>query len=248
MISTSDSLVGMTILVTGASSGIGREACILASKYGATIVATGRNIERLTETIGMLEGEGHSYIVADLTNQADVNSLLNRLECPVSGVVFSAGKLCRSPVRFIDDAMMKDLFEINFFSVCSLCQKLLVKKKLINNASLVFIGSVASQLSVRSLAAYSASKSALSSYVKTFASEQGKKGIRANIVLPGEVNTPLLHNVSTQEERDYISTFYVLERLGEPRDIADAIVFLLSSRSSWITGTEFVVDGGKVLL
>ena len=240
-------LEGKTVLVTGASSGIGQATAIECAKMGAKVVVTGRNAERIQETFNLLEGEGHIQIAADLDNVEDIAHLV--AECPIlDGLVNNAGRGLSKPVNFLKADDLQGVFQTNIYGVALLTKDLLKKKKIAKNASLVFTSSISAYMSAPGLSVYAASKAALSAYMRTCALELAPKGIRANAVLPGMVETKLINSGTyTDEDKQADLAFYPLGRYGVPEDIARAMVYFLSDASAWITGIEFVVDGGRSL-
>lgn len=241
------SLQGKTILVTGSSSGIGQTTAIECSKMGARVVITGRNIERLQETFDQLEGEGHIQIIADLNTEEDIEKLVS--ECPeLDGLVNNAGRGKSKPVNFIKLEDLEDVYKTNLFGVALLTKMLLKKKKLGKGSSIVFTSSISSKMTAAGLAIYASSKAAVSAYMRTCAIELGPKNIRANAVLPGMVETKLINSGTyTEEDKANDLALYPLNRYGAPTDVAFAIIYLLSDASSWVTGSEFVIDGGRSL-
>lgn len=241
------SLEGKTVLVTGASSGIGQATAIECSKLGARVVITGRNKERLNETFAQLTGEGHQIIVADLNTQDDIDALVEA--CPVlDGLVNNAGRGKSKPVNFLKLEDLQDVYQTNLFGVALLTKGLLKKKKLVKGSSIVFTSSISSYMTAAGLAIYASSKAALCGYMRTCAIELGAKGIRSNAVLPGMVETKLINSGTyTDEDKQKDLNLYPLGRYGKPNDIAYGIIYLLSDASSWVTGTELVIDGGRML-
>lgn len=241
------SLEGKTVLVTGASSGIGQATAIECAKMGAKVVVTGRNAERLQETFGQLEGEGHLQIVADLNDENDITKLVE--QCPVlNGLVNNAGRGKSKPVSFIGMEDLQDVFQTNLFGVALLTKMLLKKKKIAKGGSIVFTSSISAYMTAAGLAIYASSKAAVTAYMRTCAIELGPKGIRANAILPGMVETKLINSGTyTDEDKQADLNLYPLGRYGRPEDIAHAMVFLLSDASVWVTGTELIVDGGRCL-
>ena len=241
------SLEGKTILVTGASSGIGRSTAIECSKMGATLVITGRNAERLQETFEALEGEGHQQVIADLSEEPDIAELVEA--CPIlDGLVNNAGRGKSKPVNFLNLEDLQAIYAANLFGVALLTKSLLKKKKILKGGSIVFTSSISSYITAPGLAIYASSKAAVSAYMRTCAIELGAKNIRANAVLPGMVETKLINSGTyTEENKKNDLSLYPLGRYGMPSDIALAIVYLLSDASSWMTGTELVIDGGRCL-
>ncbi len=241
------SLDGKTVLVTGASSGIGRATAIECAKMGATVIITGRNTERLEETFDQLEGEGHLQIAADLSSEVEITKLVE--QCPVlNGLVNNAGCGKSKPVNFINLQDLHDVFQTNLFGVALLTKMLLKKKKIAKEGSIVFTSSISAHMTAAGLSIYASSKAAISAYMRTCAIELGPKGIRSNAVLPGMVETKLINSGTyTDEDKQNDLVFYPLGRYGRPEDIAHAMVYLLSDASAWVTGTEMVIDGGRSL-
>lgn len=241
------SLVGKTILITGASSGIGRATAIECSKLGATCVLTGRNEERLQETMSQLVGEGHQYIIADLSTQEGINELAEKTPM-LEGVINNAGRGYNKPIAFIKKDDLDLIFETNTFAPILVIKSLLRKKKIAKGASLVFTSSIATLTSSLGNSIYGASKAALASYMRYCARELAEKQIRANAVHPGMVETPLIHGHSiSEEELQADMQRYPLKRYGQPEEIAHMMIYLLSDASAWVTGQSFVIDGGITL-
>jgi len=241
-------LQGKTILVTGASSGIGKCTAIECSKLGAKLILTGRNEERLKETLSLLTGDGHGIIVADFNNDGDIEMLAT--QCPqIDGLVSNAGISSTKPVAFYTNKELAKVFGTNTFAPMLLNRWLLKKKKINNNASVVFTSSIAASIANLGNGIYGSAKAALTAYMRYFALELAPKGIRANCVLPGMVETNLIHGGSiTEEDLQNDMKKYPLGRYGKPEEIAWAIIYLLSDASSWTTGTSVVVDGGMLLI
>ncbi len=239
------SLEGKTILVTGASSGIGRAAAIECSRLGASVIITGRNEERLKETFNHLDGTGHKSVLCEMTSQDDLEKLVSNLSS-LNGLVLCAGRGCSLPILFSTREKFDEIFNINFFAPVELMRLLCKKKKLVAGASSVFVVSVGgTRRWTPGNAIYGASKAALQSIVNYYAIELGHKKIRVNGVNPGMVETPLIHHGTlTQEQLEADRKTYPLERYGQPEDIAHAISFLLSDAALWITGHCMVIDGG----
>lgn len=239
------SLEGKTILVTGASSGIGQATAIECSKMGAKVIITARNQERLNDTFSQLEGEGHSMILADLIIESDMDRLVSTIG-KIDGVVLCAGKSRSLPVLFSTREKFDEIYNVNFFSPVELL-RLLAKKKCFNvNSSAVILVSIGGTGRwTPGNAIYGSSKAALKSMVQYFAVELASKKIRVNGICPGMVETPLIHHGTlTQEQLDEDRDKYPLKRYGHPKDIANGAIYLLSDASSWLTGQSIVIDGG----
>ena len=242
------SLEGKTVLITGASSGIGRETAIQCSKLGATVVLTARNEERLNETYSQLEGSGHIQILAELTDPEQVMSLVDSLPV-LDGIVLCAGKGMTLPFPFCTREKYDEVFDVNFFAPVELFRLLVKKKKTAKESSVVFVSSVGGHTSFNlGNGVYGASKAALNSTMKFCARELAAKKIRVNSVNPGMVNTNLIHGgVISEEQHKLDMEKYPLKRYGEPADIAYGIIYLLSDASSWLTGHALVIDGGLTI-
>lgn len=243
------SLEGKTILVTGASSGIGRSTAIECSKAGAKVVLTARNEARLKETLSMLIGEGHSYIVADLSNKEQMDRLVAEMPI-VDGLVNNAGFNVMQLVPFIKDEDLIKVMRVNLEAPILLTHKVVKKKKIAKESSIVFTSSIAGKgVCSAGNSLYSASKGGLTAFMKNAALELASKKIRCNAVLPGMVETPLKEGKSniTEEQWEINRQLYPLKRFGNPEDVAYAIIYLLSDASAWMTGSELVIDGGRSL-
>lgn len=240
------SLEGKTILVTGASSGIGRATALECAKMGARLVVTGRDEKRLNEVYCNLEGTGHLQIKADLSKEEDIQRLAK--EVPVlDGCVNNAGYNVMSLIPFIKKDDLDGILDVNLKAPIELTHYLVKNKKMAKDSSIVFTSSISARgrNSVGN-SLYSASKGGLSAFMKNAALELAAKRIRCNAVLPGMVETPLKEGKSTITEEQWEANrqLYPLKRFGKPEDIAYGIVYLLSDASSWVTGTELVIDGG----
>ena len=238
------SLVGKTILITGASSGIGRATAIECSKLGATCVITGRNEERLNETLSQMVGEGHVSIVADISTQEGIDTLVEQSPS-VDGLVNNAGVSGNKPIKFYKQDDLDRIFQTNAFAPMLLVKGILKKKKINDGGSIVFTSSVAAYNSSLGNGIYGSSKAALAAYMRYCARELATKKIRANSIHPAMVETPLIHGGSISEtdlQNDMAK--YPLGRYGKPEEIARMIIYLLSDASAWVTGTSMLIDGG----
>ena len=241
------SLKEKIILVTGASSGIGRATAIECSKMGAKLVITGRNQERLIETLRLLDGEGHQYIVADLSNEQEIDQLVLKIPI-VNGVVNSAGFNIVKLLPFIKASDLNEMIKLNLEAPILLTNQIVKNKKIKRDSSIVFVSSIGKFIVAIGNCMYSATKGGLSAFMKNAALDLAGKKIRCNAVLPGMVETPLILEKDIGEELlDKDRELYPLKRFGNPEDVAHAIIFLLSDASSWITGSEIVIDGGRSL-
>lgn len=243
------SLEGKTILVTGASSGIGKATAIECSKLGARVVITGRDEARLQQTLSSLEGEGHVVITADLGEDDGIRFLVERVPV-LNGIVHAAGISDTVLFQFLKKERLKNIFNINFFAPVVLSQLLLKKKLLQKGGSIVFLSSIDGPVTAHiGNSMYSATKGALSAMMQNMSIELASKGIRVNAVLPGMTETPLIHNDDiTQEQLNKDMELYPLKRYADPREIAWAIIYLLSDASTFTIGASLVVDGGFTIL
>lgn len=251
MINNPFSLEGKTILVTGASSGIGRQTAIECSKIGANVVITARNVNRLSETFSALDtsnGQNHQMVIADLSSQDGINTLVDALP-ELNGVSLNAGIVKTLPVKFINSDDLLDVLNVNMMGPVLLTQRLLKKKKIGKGSSVVFTSSIGGvMISTVGNTMYGISKGGLNAFMKGLALEMATKGIRSNSVNPGFVDTNILAAGTISEEQlEDNKKHYPLGRFGKPEDIAYAIIYLLSDASAWVTGHTLVVDGGVIL-
>lgn len=241
-------LEGKTILVTGASSGIGRATAILCSQMGAKVVVTGRNESRLEETFETLQGEGHLQIAADLTKEESIARLVESIPS-LDGIVHCAGIGHRKPCKAISADDISTVMNANFNAAVLLQSSLLAIRKVNKSASLVFVSSRAAEIPSVANSLYSASKGALKSYAKCLSLELAPRMIRVNCICPAMVWTPLVFaDGATEEELQAEQSKYPLKRYGKPEDIASLAVFLLSDASSWMTGSCIDITGGSIEL
>ena len=245
------SLEGKTVLVTGASSGIGRTTAIECSKMGANVIITARNEERLTVTLDSLDtesGQEHQMFLADLSSEEGINALVDKLP-HLDGVSLNAGIVKTLPVKFINKDDLTEVLNVNMMGPILLAQRLLKKKKITRGSSVVFTSSIGGvMISTVGNTMYGVSKGGLNAFMKGMALEMASVGIRSNSVNPGFVMTNILSagTISEEDLKKNVSA-YPLGRFGKPEDIAYAIIYLLSDASSWVTGHTLVVDGGVIL-
>lgn len=239
------SLNGKTVLVTGASSGIGRETAIICSKMGATVIITARNAERLTETFNLLEGEGHKIIAADLASQEQIDKLAAETS-DLDGIVHCAGVGDRTLLKMAREKDIERVMKANFDGPVLLQRALLKKKKVKPSSSIVFIASRAPFAPTPGNGLYAASKGALIAYAKVLGLELANQLIRVNCICPAMVWTELVRRDAELTGADYheVEKSYPLKRYGKPEDIAYLVVYLLSDVSSWMTGSCLDITGG----
>lgn len=242
------SLKGKTILVTGASSGIGRAIAIECSKMKANVVITARNEDRLNGTLSQMEGSGHSVIIADLNNADDRIRLAEQLP-KLDGLVNCAGIVKTLLFQFIDTNSLTEIMNVNFISPTLLSALLVENKKLVKKSSIVFISSVSGiQCAWKGNSMYSASKGAINGMMKNMALDLATKEIRVNSINPGMIETSILEDgIIDLEQLEEDKKLYPLKRYGKPEEVAYAVIYLLSDASCWVTGSNIVIDGGYTL-
>lgn len=240
------SLDQKTVFVSGASSGIGRAIALQVAQLGAAVVANGRDITRLTETIKSLTGSGHQALPGDLTSEGSASELAVKLP-PLDGVVHCAGVYKLVPFRMISSREMRELLQVNFEAPVLITQQMLKRKLIKPGGSIVFVSSISgSSVGTRANALYAASKAALIGACRALALEVAPLRIRANCLAPGMVETDIvLRNKNLldpgviEEDRKKYPLGY-----GQPSDVAATVAFLPADASRWITGTCPIVDGG----
>ncbi|MBC7696045.1 MAG: SDR family oxidoreductase [Burkholderiales bacterium] len=244
------SLINKRILITGASSGIGRATAVLFSKLGATVIITARNTENLNNTFSELDSNsGHLQICADLTSEEDIKHLTANVGI-IDGIVHCCGKVLPVPVKFIKEEHLQDVFKVNYFSAVTMISELLKQKKINNNGSIVFISSVSTLHAYFGGGPYISSKAALEGYAKTLAFELIPKKIRVNVLQPALVNTEIFDStvnaaIDDDKMKELINSYPL--GIGETIDVANALAFFISDASKWITGSTLKMDGGLTL-
>ncbi len=239
------SLEGKKILVTGASSGIGRATAIECSKAGATVYLTARNIERLENTLAEMEGCNHKIVTADLTSAEDIVHLVDEIDV-IDGIALIAGINDKMIIKKIDDAFITKMLSTNFSGPALLVKTLLKAKKINKQASIVFMSSVSAYYPSVSNALYAASKAAVNQFAKVLALEVLPLKARVNCIQPAFVETEMIQKYG-EETLNEIRSNYPLGRFAKPEEIAYAVIYYMSDASQMITGTSLVVDGGYTL-
>lgn len=241
-------LEGKTILVTGASSGIGRGIAIACSKMGATVIINGRNEQRLAETMTEMQGEENISLAADLSDSNSLTGMVSRLP-KLDGIVHCAGIGQRVLCKQLQEADLDTMMDVNFKAPVMLQTEILKQKKINKGASIVFIASIASDSPSIGNAVYSASKGAIISYANCLALELAPRLIRVNCILPAMIWTDLiLKGGITEEELKEDEKKYPLKRYGKPEDIANLSIYLLSNAAAWMTGSSIKITGGVIKL
>lgn len=245
-------LSGKTALVTGASRGIGRAAALALAAAGAQVlVHYGTGEQEAAAVVAEIVGRGGraEKVAADLRAADGPHELARRVREVIGGrldiLVANAGI---SRAASIEDTTVEDfddLFAVNVRAPFFLVQQLL--PIMCAGSSIVLLSSLAARASVGTLAAYAATKGAVDTLVKHFASALGARGIRVNAVAPGVVATDMSNFAKTDAGRDYTLGMQALQRVAAPDDIGGAIAFLASDEARWITGDTLRVDGGSRL-
>lgn len=241
------SLEGKKILVTGASSGIGRGICIDTAKMGAVVHLVARNEQRLNETLSQMESDGHQMYSVDLCDKDALIAMVDSLPV-LDGVVLCAGIIKTMPVKNISEVALEEIFNTNIIADIRIVSRMLKKKKLNKGASVVFISSVSTFNVKVGNSLYSATKGAVNSFAKAMALEVAKQSMRVNCIQPGFVPSSILSSGTIEE--DAFLKFYADRHplgFGSPSDIANGCIYLLSDASRWVTGSIFTLDGGYTL-
>lgn len=240
---------GKTILITGAASGMGKATAVTCAKMGAKVVAADYNADGLSNTMSELEGEGHLSFVLNLADENSWSEMLADTPA-LDGIANCAGIANMNPFNFITREEMDRVFNINFFGPVLLTKSLIKAKKLNKGGSIVFVSSVDGPRIVHAgNSVYSAGKNALVGMSRNMAVDLASKKIRVNCILPGTTDTPLIRTANvTEESLAEIAKSFPMKRFGTPEDMAYGIIYLLSDASSFVTGTELVIDGGYTLL
>lgn len=236
-----------TILITGASSGIGKQVAITLSEMGANVILSGRNHDRLAQVVNQIGREKAVPITGDLTSEAVIEEIIHKTP-KLDGIVHAAGIMGLIPFKFIKPADLNNMMNINFTAPTLLTLGFLKKKKINNSASIVYITSInGSVVGSKANSMYAASKGALSGMIKGMAIDLAKSKIRVNEIAPGMIETEGamdIENIVSAEAIEDDKKKYPLGSYGKPEDVAYACVYLLSDASSWVTGTKIVIDGG----
>ncbi len=248
------SLQGKTILVTGASSGIGRAIAVACAEAGASVVLNGRNVERLNETLRLISNFKfqdsnleHRIIAADLTDAEQRSALAEQVPV-LDGVVHCAGIGSRVLCKMLEEQDVSRVMQANFEAPVLLQAELLREKKIAKESSILFIASAAATMPSVGNAIYSASKAAIIAYAKCLAQELANRKIRVNCISPAMVWTDLALVGATEDQLREAEQNYPLKRYAQPEDIAGLAIFLLSDSSNWVTGSNYEMTGGTQVL
>jgi NAD(P)-dependent dehydrogenase (short-subunit alcohol dehydrogenase family) len=245
-------LTGKTIMITGASSGIGQTCAMVLSGYGAKLILQGRDIVRLNETKAMCtDSEKHITVSLNfLKEKVEDAFFLDRIlkeQAPISGLIYAAGVSPTLPFKTLKKQQIVEVFQLNLFYVIELIQKILKRGiRSENGMSIVLISSVLSETGEKGKSLYGMTKSSLVALVKSLALEYAGNQIRFNAISPGVVNSPLSNNSLYRQNEKSMKA--VIEQhplgLGETEDVANAALYLISDASKWVTGTNLIIDGG----
>jgi NAD(P)-dependent dehydrogenase (short-subunit alcohol dehydrogenase family) len=242
-------LAGKSILITGASSGIGAETACLAGELHARVVLCGRNVERLEATRQRLVGDNHQVFPFDVAGFAAGETLVAQVSAefgPLAGVVHCAGVMLNRPLRFLSESDLQGVMAVNHAAAMGIVKGYRKKGACQPEGSLVLVASVMGLVGQPGLSAYCASKGALIATAKALAIELARERIRVNCVTPAMVQGELMDRHFGGLNQDQMNAIRAMHPLGfgTPRDVAAGIVFLLSDAARWITGTHLVIDGG----
>lgn len=242
------SLEGKKILVTGASSGIGRQCAIDCSRMGAKVLAIGRNKERLDCLMEELEGKGvyYSFNLQGIDGIMELVSNMVAEHGKLDGFIHAAGIEITQPVKLTNSEDYESLYRVNCLSAFEIIKNLCGIKTFNKGGSIVLISSISGVIARKGLSAYAASKGALISASRVIALEMASRDVRVNTISPGTILTPMmqkaLDTMSGEEKARRIEGFPL--GLGQTTDISNACIYLLSDASRWITGQNIIIDGG----
>lgn len=242
-------LSGRTVLVTGASSGLGRSSALLLASLGARVVLVGRNRDRLASTAIELDGGGHQIEEFDLRKIAEIPGWMKSVVSKhgrLNGLVHSAGMLQVKPLRLQTHGDWETAMTLNVMSAGALVKGFRTPEVNSGGGSVVFLTSVMGLVGQPGQIIYSATKGALVSLTRSMAMELAREGIRVNCVAPAVVDAGMsaeLRQMMTREAFERVVALHPLG-LGRPEDVAHAVAFLVADTARWITGTTLVVDGG----
>ena len=236
-------------LVTGASSGVGRELAIYLSKT-RNVILNGRNKDRLLETQSMCINNTllWNYDLTDIENlESEISSFIKDKGVSISSVVYCAGVMKMLPLRSISTEVLNVTYAVNVFAPALIIKALSSKKVNSRNLqSVVFISSNISNRGASAFSTYGSSKSALDGLMRNLSVELAPN-VRINSVLPGGMITEMTKGIFEDEEKKKEFERNYPLGIGSPQDIAPMVEFLLSDKANWITGQQFIVDGGRTI-
>lgn len=243
-------LLGKSFLITGASSGLGFASAKMISECGGRVVASGRDEGRLSKLIEQLkEPQKHAISCFDLNDADSTAAWMEELaneHGPFDGIFHSAGIEMIRPIRMVKQAQIESVLSSSLYPAFGIARAAFRKSVLLDGGSLIYMSSVAALRGQRGLAAYSSAKAAVDGMVRALVEEFSERRIRVNSVAAGAVNTPMHQRIvdksGSDAEMEYVNSHPL--GIGNTSDIAQAVIFLLSDASKWVTGTCLVVDGG----
>lgn len=240
-------------IVTGASSDIGKGIVKRFVDEGAKVILVARNLEKLENARKEIGNEKLTASVScDVTDESQVSQAVNQIMDTYGKIdilVNNAGAI-NDPVHFheMKDSEIKKLIDLNLFGVFNMTKTVLSKMSDVKSGTIVNIGSISSERAIPRvhLAVYSATKAAISMFTKSIAVEYARRNIRCNCVNPGIINSGMIKPyLDDPQARKVLEERLPLARIGEPKDVANAVLYLVSDESNWVTGTILNVDGGK---
>ncbi len=240
-------LLGKTFVVTGAGSGIGREAAKMLSEQGAKVVMLDLNQEGLDETKALLTGEGHITRAVDLTDFEALPELVKGIIAEtgtVDGLVHCAGISSRKPLNVLRPEGFSKVMDVNFYSFEELTRLFTKRGNMNDGGSIVVMSSISSIRGYKAKTEYCVSKAAVDAFVRCMALELAPKRIRINSVMAAEVLTPLALRARETNAMLGAADFEAPLGPSEPYEVANTIAFLLSDATKTITGTSILIDGG----
>lgn len=242
-------LAGRTVLITGASSGIGRAAAVAASRQGARMALLARRADVLEDVVAELDGDGHVAVAFDVTRSADVASVLRDIvnqTGPLDGLLHAAGAHAATPLRAVRAQKVDELFALNVTTALMFAKGFRHPSVRGSDPSIVLMSSAVGLTGEVGVSAYAASKAAVAALARSLALEVAREGIRVNSIAAGVVHTAMTEHMRANVGStgwDAIAAAHPLG-IGTAEDVADAALYLLSPASRWVTGTALVVDGG----
>ena len=247
-----DALKGKTFLVTGASSGLGKATAIMIAECGGQVLVSGRNESRLTACIEAMKGTNHIALPFDLSNADEVADWVKSIAKKygaLSGIFHSAGLGLVLPARMIKQSHLESLLQSSLFAAFGIARAVSSKGIITDGGSIVFMSSVIGSRGQLGMTAYSAVKSGIDGMVRSLACELAPRKIRANSILAGAVETEMIAEWRAISDKAAVAELEGRHLLGfgNPEDVANTVLFLLSDASQWITGTNLVIDGGYMV-